>query len=101
MIGQNYEEACLLFCIRSAPLRRETREVLERYLTAKAAQWSRWASGGCRVGYGVGGGVCGSRGDAAWVARCGGACQVGEARALAAAARWVAAQPQACAAGHA
>src|SRR5580704_923744 len=40
-------------------------------------------------------------GDAAWVTRCGGACQAGEARALAAAARRLAAQPQAWAAGHA
>jgi len=40
-------------------------------------------------------------GDAAWVARCGGACQAGEPRALAAAARRRAAQPQASAAGHA
>ena len=46
-------------------------------------------------------GLGGPRGDAAWVTRCGGACQAGEARALAAAARLVAAQPQAWAAGHA
>src|SRR5271165_2743590 len=46
-------------------------------------------------------GLGGLRGDAAWVTRCGGACQTGEARALAAAARRVAAQPQAWAAGHA
>ena len=32
-------------------------------------------------------GLGGPRGDAAWVTRCGGACQAGEARALAAAAR--------------
>ena len=43
----------------------------------------------------------GPRGDAAWVTRCGGACQAGEARALAAAARRLAAQPQVWAAGHA
>src|SRR5271167_4011658 len=43
----------------------------------------------------------GPGGDAAWVTRCGGACQAGEARALAAAARRLAAQPQAWAAGHA
>ena len=45
-------------------------------------------------------GLGGPRGDAAWVTRYGGACQAGEARALAAARR-VAAQPQAWAAGHA
>src|SRR4249919_2593117 len=45
-------------------------------------------------------GLGGPRGDAAWITRCGSACQAGEARALAAARR-VAAQPQAWAAGHA
>jgi hypothetical protein len=43
----------------------------------------------------------GPQGDAAWVTRCGGACQAGEARASAAAARRLAAQPQVSAAGHA
>ena len=46
-------------------------------------------------------GLGGFRGHAAWVTRCGGACQAGEARALAAAVRRVAAQPRAWAAGHA
>ena len=46
-------------------------------------------------------GLGGPGGDAAWVTRCGGACQAGEARALAAAARCLAAQPQVWAAGHA
>jgi hypothetical protein len=74
----------LVFCRRGQPWRRQTRGVLERYLAVKA-----------------GNGVSRPRGDAAWVTRCGGACQAGEARALAAAARRVAAQPQAWAAGHA
>ena len=46
MIGQICEEACWFFCRRGAPWRRQTREVLERYLAAKAAK-------GVSVGLGV------------------------------------------------
>src|ERR1700730_11249057 len=84
MIGQICEEACLLFCRRITPWRLETRECLNDILLRK------WRSG-----------LGGARGDAAWGTRCDGACQAGEARALAAAARRLAAQPQALAAGHA
>ena len=45
MIGQICGEACCFFCRRGTPWRRQTREVLERYLAAKAAKGSRWASG--------------------------------------------------------
>ena len=45
MIGQICGEACWFFCRRGTPWRRQTREVLERYLAAKAAKGSRWASG--------------------------------------------------------
>ena len=55
MIGQMCGEACCFFCRHSQPWRRQTRGVLERYLAVKAAN-----------------GVCGPRGDAAWVTRCGG-----------------------------
>ena len=82
MIGQICDEACLLFCRCGTPWRLETREGLNDIL------------GKSRSGLG------GPWGDAAWVTRGGGACQAGEARALAAARR-VAAQPQAWAAGHA
>ena len=46
-------------------------------------------------------GLGGPGGDATWITRCGDVCQAGEARALAAAARRLAAQPQVWAAGHA
>ena len=45
MIGQICGEACWFFCRRGTPWRRQTREVFERYLAAKAAKGSRWASG--------------------------------------------------------
>src|SRR5438876_12379773 len=45
-------------------------------------------------------GLGGPGDDAAWVTRCGVACQMGEARAFAAAARRLAASPQAWAAGQ-
>jgi len=83
MIGQFCEEACLLFCRCGRPWRLETRECLNDI----------WATKVEAVSVGLGG-------DAAWVTRGGGACQAGEARALAAARR-LAAQPQAWAAGHA
>ena len=84
MIGQVCEEACLLFCRRGTPWRLETRECLNDIWLRKSRS-----------------GLGGPGGDAAWVTRCGGVCQAGEARALAAAARRLAAQPQAWAAGHA
>src|SRR4249920_810686 len=62
--------------------RRESARTI--YLTTKVAKRSRWAWG-----------------DAAWITRCGDLGQAGEARALAAAARRLAAQPQVWAAGHA
>ena len=84
MIGQICDEACLLFCRCGTPWRLETRECLNDI----------WATKVEAVSVGLGG-------DAAWVTRGGGACQAGEARALAVAARRLAAQPQAWAAGHA
>jgi starvation-inducible DNA-binding protein len=84
MIGQICEETCLLFCRRGRPWRLETRECLNN-------TWLRKSRSG----------LGGPGDDAAWVTRCGGVCQAGEARALAAAARRLAAQPQAWAAGHA
>ena len=73
----------LVFCRRGPPWRRQTREVLEI--------WPRKSRRGS-AGLGVM-----PRGLRVAAARC----QAGEARALAAAARRVAAQPQAWAAGHA
>ena len=65
------------------PWHLETRECLNDYLTTKIAK---------RLG--------GPGGDAAWIKRCGDVCQAGEARALAAAARRLAAQPQVWAGGR-
>jgi hypothetical protein len=84
MIGQICEGACLLFCRRGTSWRLGTRECLNDIWLRKSRS-----------------GLGGPGGDAAWVMRCGGVCQAGEARALAAAARRLAAQPQAWAAGHA
>ncbi len=78
MIGQICEEAWLLFCRRGTPWRLETRECWNDIWLRKSRS-----------------GLGGPGDDAAWVTRCGGACQAGEARALAAAARRLAAQPQA------
>jgi hypothetical protein len=72
MIGQICDETRLLFCRCGMPWHLETRECLNDYLT-----------------------------NAAWITRCGDVCQTGEARALAAAARRLAAQPQVWDAGHA
>src|SRR5665213_1836525 len=77
MIGQICDESCLLFCRRGTPWRLETRECLNDIWLRKSRS-----------------GLGGPGGDAAWVTRCGGVCQAGEARALAAAARRLAAQPQ-------
>ncbi len=84
MIGQICGEACWLFCRRSRPWRLETRECLNDIRPGKLRS-----------------GLGGPGGDAGWVKRCGDACQAGEARALAAAARRLAAPPQASAVGHA
>src|SRR4029077_7334410 len=81
LIGCFGEPVCLLSLRRTTLLRQETREFVGVF----------WAAGPRRSGLG------GPRGDAAWVTRCGGACQAGGARALAAAARRLAAQPQALA----
>ena len=84
MIGQICDETWLLFFRRGTPWRLETRECLNDIWLRKARS-----------------GLGGPGDDAAWVTRCGGVCQAGEARASAAAARRLAAQPQAWAAGHA
>src|SRR5271169_6262509 len=85
MIHRFCAPVCFLLCRRATLWRQETREAVGVFRAAgEAKKCSRWTGG-----------------DAAWVTRCGGACQAGEARALAAAARRLAAQPQAWAAGHA
>src|SRR5262245_9741044 len=82
MIRRFCASVCLLLCRRTTLLRQKTREIS-----------GLPGSGGSGLG--------GPWGDAGCVTRRGGACQAGEARALAAAARRLAAQPQVSAAGHA
>src|SRR4029453_13431136 len=82
MIRRFCASVCLLLCRRTTLLRQETREISGLQGSVEAFS----------VGLG---------GDAGFVTGPRGACQAGEARALAAAARRLAAQPQVWAAGHA
>ena len=83
--GQVWVTICWAFCGRAGWWRRKTRALLGLFRCCERSEQkrSRWAWD-----------------DAAVVTRCGGACQAGEPRALAAALRRTAAQPQTLAAGQ-